>query len=131
MSGEDPRFRLIRDAFDAFEARDVEGITAFLHPEIESRVFPPLLNAGTWQGYAGFVQMTSGWESAFGDIRYDERGMEAVDDHHVLVAVHQTATGAGSGVPVELDVVFLIEFETDRAIRFQIHADRDSALAAI
>jgi ketosteroid isomerase-like protein len=128
---EDRRFNLIRDAFDAFEARDVEGLTAFLHPEIESRVLPPLLNTGTWHGYEGFIEMTGEWESAFGEIGYDERGIQAVDDRNVLVTVHQTATGAGSGVPVELDVVFLIEFEGDRAIRFQIHAERDSALAAI
>lgn len=131
MSAEDPRFGLIRDAFEAFEARVVEGLTAFLHPEVESRVFPPLLNTGSWHGYAGFVEMVGGWESAFGEIEYDERGMEAIDDRNVLVTVHQTATGAGSGVPVELDVVFRIEFEDDQAIRFQIHADRDSALAAI
>jgi ketosteroid isomerase-like protein len=130
VSAEDPRFALVRDAFDSFEARDVEGVAAFLHPEVESRVFPPLLNTGAWQGYAGFVQMTSGWESAFGSIRYDERGMEALDDRHVLVAVHQTATGAGSGVPVELDVFFLIEFEGEQVIRFQIHASRESAVAA-
>jgi ketosteroid isomerase-like protein len=128
---EDRRFHLVRDAFDAFQARDVEGLTAFLHPEIESRVLPPLLNTGIWHGYEGFIEMTGEWESAFGEIQYDERGIQAVDDRNVIVAVHQTATGAGSGVPVELDVVFLIEFEGDRAIRFQIHAERDSALAAI
>ena len=103
----------------------------YSHPEVESRVFPPLLNVGTWHGYAGFAEMTAGWESAFGEIRYDERGMEAPDERHVLVTVHQTATGAGSGVPVELDVFFLVEFEGDQAIRFQIHADRDSALESI
>ena len=89
------------------------------------------MNVGVWQGYAGFAAMTREWESAFGTITYEERGMEAIDERHVLVAVHQTATGAGSGVPVELDVVFLIEFEGGQAIRFQIHASRDSALAAV
>ena len=33
------------------------------------------------------------------------REIELLDDRNVLVAVHQEATGAGSGVPVELDVV--------------------------
>ena len=131
MTAEDPRFTLIREAFDAFQARDVQGLTAFLHPDVESRVAPPLMNVGVWHGYAGFIEMTSEWESAFGTIAYEQRGMEAVDDRHVLVAVHQTATGAGSGVPVELDVVFLIEFEGRQAIRFQIHASHDSALAAV
>ncbi len=128
---EDPRFALIRDAFAAFEAREVEGLMAFLHPSVESRVAAPLMNVGTWQGYAGFIQMTSDWEDAFGVISYEIRGMEPVDDRNILVAVHQSATGAGSGVPVELDVYFLIEFEGERAVRFEIHAGRDSARAAV
>lgn len=131
MSAEDPRFTLIRDAFASFESRDVAGLASFLHPEVESRVFPPLLNTGTWQGYPGFVEMTSGWEEAFGEITYGITGFEPVDDRNILVAVHQEATGAGSGVPVVLDVYFLIEFERDQATRFQIHADRESALAAV
>jgi ketosteroid isomerase-like protein len=131
VSEEDPRFGLVRDAFTAFEARDIQGLTAFLHPEVESLVAPPLMNTGVWHGYVGFAEMTTEWESAFGSIDYDEQGIEALDERHVLVAVHQTATGAGSGVPVELDVVFLIEFEGEQAIRFQIHTTRESAMAAI
>lgn len=127
----DARDALIRDAFASFEARDVEGLTSFLHADVESRVMPPLLNTGTWNGYSGFVQMTVGWEDAFGKITYDVRGIEPIDERNVLVAVHQEATGAGSGVPVVLDVVFLIEFQGDQAIRFQVHADRESALAAV
>jgi ketosteroid isomerase-like protein len=128
---EDPRFGLIRDAFVAFEARNVDGLMAFLHPSVESRVFAPLMNVGTWQGYPGFIQMTADWEDAFGAITYEITGMEAVDDRNVLVAVHQEATGAGSGIPVALDVYFLIDFEGEQVVRFQIHANRDSALAAV
>ena len=127
----DPREALIRDAFDAFEARDVAGLVAFLHPDVACRVAPPLLNTGTWNGYAGFAQMTATWEEAFGEITYGITGFEPLDDRNILVAVHQEATGAGSGVPVVLDVHFLIEFERDQATRFQIHADRESALAAV
>lgn len=128
---EDSRIALIRDAFEAFEARDVEGLAAFLHPDVESRVAAPLMNVGTWQGYAGFIQMTSDWEDAFGEITYEILEMEPVDDRNVLVAVHQEATGAGSGIPVALDVCFLIEFKGEQAIRFQVHASRESAQAAV
>ena len=128
---DDPRLKLIRDAFAAFVQRDVAGLVGFLHPEVESRVFPPLMNVGAWQGPMGFAEMTAGWEEAFGTIEYDIREIELPDERNALVAVHQTATGAGSGVPVELDVWFLIEFRGAQAVRFQIHADRASALAAV
>ena len=74
--------------------------------------------------------MTTGWEEAFGEITYALGEIELPDDRNALIAVHQSATGAGSGVPVELDVYFLIEFEGERAVRFEIHANRDSAVAA-
>jgi ketosteroid isomerase-like protein len=128
---DDPRVKLIEDAFAGFEARDVQGLLAFLHPEVVSRVHPPLMNVGEWHGFEGFAQMTAGWEEAFGQITYDIRGIELPDDRNALVAVHQSATGAGSGVPVALDVYFLIEFEGERAVRFEIHADRASAVTAV
>ena len=128
---EDPRPKLIEDAFAAFVTRDVEGVFGFLHPEVRCRVNSPLMNAGEWQGYEGFGQMTIGWEEAFGQITYDIQGIELPDDRNTLVAVRQSATGAGSGVPVELDVYFLIEFDGERAVRFEVHADRESALAAV
>jgi hypothetical protein len=128
---EDPRIALIRQAFADYEERNVEGLAGFLHPEVESRVFQPMLNAGTWQGPLGFVEMTQAWEEPFGEIRYEILEIELPDDRNALVAVNQQATGAGSGVPVELDVWFLVEFEGAQAIRFQIHATRDSAVAQV
>jgi hypothetical protein len=128
---EDRRDELIREAFANFAARDLPGLARFLHPEVECRVAPPLMNAGEWRGPAGFMEMVAGWEEAFGEIKYEIRGIELVDDRNTFVEVHQEATGAGSGVPVGLDVYFLIEFEAEQAIRFQIHPNRDSAVAAM
>ena len=71
--------------------------------------------------------MTAGWEEAFGEIAYELGEIELPDERCALIAVHQSATGAGSGVPVELDVYFLIEFDGEQATRFEIHANRDSA----
>ena len=48
---EDPRVALIQRAFRDFEERDVEGLIAFLDPEVRSRVHPPLMNVGEWLGY--------------------------------------------------------------------------------
>jgi ketosteroid isomerase-like protein len=127
----DPRIPLVEDAFEAFQSRDLERVAGFLHPEVESHVAPPLMNAGTWQGAGGFLEMTAGWEEAFGSVRYEIRRFELLDEHNLLVDVHQEAVGAGSGVPVALDVIFLIEMVDERAVRFQIHPDREKALAAV
>jgi ketosteroid isomerase-like protein len=128
---DDPRPRLVEQAFADYRARNMAGLVAFLHPEIESHVSASLANSGTFQGVAGFVAMNAGWEEAFQNVRYEIRDIDLLDDRNALVEVHQEAEGAGSGVPVELDVVFLIEFEGEQAIRFRIHANREEALAAV
>jgi ketosteroid isomerase-like protein len=128
---EDRREEVIRQAFADFQARDLAGVAGFLHPQIECRVAPPLMNSGEWSGPAGFTEMVAGWEEAFGEIAYEILGIELVDDRNALVSVHQEGTGAESGVPVGLDVYFLIEFEGEQAIRFQIHPARDGALEAV
>lgn len=128
---EDPRVDLISQAFADFETRNVVGLARFLHPEVESHVAPSLMNSGRWHGPAGFVEMVRGWEDVWGEIRYTLGRIEPIDARNVIIDVHQEATGVGSGVPVANDVVYLIEFEGERAIRFEIHADRESALAAV
>jgi ketosteroid isomerase-like protein len=128
---EDPRIKLIEDAFEGFARYDVAGIAEFLHPEVECHVAPPLLNVGTWHGPSGFVEMATSWHEPFGTLAYEMRGLELIDDRNVIVAVHQHGQGVGSGVPVELDVFYLLEFEGDRAIRFHVYRDREDALAAL
>jgi hypothetical protein len=128
---EDPRIALIKQAFADFEARNVAGLAGFLHPEVESHVAPSLLNSGRWHGPSGFVEMVQGWEDVWGEITYTLGEIELIDARNVIVHSHQEATGAGSGVPVANDVVYLVEIEGEQAIRFEIHSDREGALAAI
>ena len=40
----------------------------------------------------------------------------------MIAEVHQTAVGAGSGVPVEMTVFYLLEVRDGRAVRFHIYA---------
>ena len=122
---------LVREAAEAFRVRDIAGLLAFIDPEIESHVSPPLMNAGTWTGHAGFLAMAAGWEEPWSEISYETGEIETPNDDHVLAHIHQSATGAGSGVPVELDVVYMVELRDGLAIRMHIYPDRKSALAAV
>jgi ketosteroid isomerase-like protein len=123
--------QLFRDALDAWNRNDVAGVLALLDPAIESRVSPELMNAGTWRGLEGFGEMAAAWEEAWGESVYELIALETPDDDHVVAEVHQRATGAQSGVPVELTVFYLLEVADERAVRLHIYADRGSALAAI
>ena len=131
MSERERNVDLVRSAFDAFHAGDVEAVVSTLHPEVECHVAPPMMNSGTWQGVDGYMEMAGAWFEAFEDLRYEVFQLEAPDDRHVLASAHQRARGRESGVPVEMDVVFLYEIEDGRARRFHIYPDHWSAKAAI
>lgn len=51
-----------------------------------------------------------------------------VDANRVLVFVCATATGVGSGVPVERRTAHECTFSDGRLVRFKVYSDRDDAL---
>jgi ketosteroid isomerase-like protein len=53
-----------------------------------------------------------------------------VDAERVLVFVRVTATGEGSGVPVELRDAHELTIRDGLLVRCKVHADRDAALEA-
>jgi ketosteroid isomerase-like protein len=53
-----------------------------------------------------------------------------VDDEHVLVFVHVTVTGAGSGIPVEIDAAHEFTIRDGLVVYFKVYGDRDEALQA-
>ena len=128
---EDPRIALIREASDAFSRGDLSVILAALDPEVVSYVSPALMNAGTWHGVEGFTAMVEAWSEAWAELSFEVVDHELVDERNVLVVLKQGAVGRGSGVPVELDIVYLVEFGERGVLRFEIHADRESARAAL
>ena len=127
---EDPRIGLIEAAIDAFNAEDVPALLAFIHPEVVSRVAEGLGNPGTFTGIEGYVAMMSDWGEALSENQLELEDVELVDDSVAFALTKQTAVGAGSGIPLAFSTVFLVGFEGERAIRFEIHPDRDSAIGS-
>ena len=131
MADRDRNVELARAGIEAFNRGEVEVVAAMLHPDVEAHVTDEMANPGTWYGLDGFAEGIGGWNEAWDDLAFEILSVEAVDDRHVLVFVHQTAVGPESGVPVAMDAVLLFEIVDERARRFHVHRDRDAALAAI
>jgi ketosteroid isomerase-like protein len=132
MSEREQNRELTARAIGAFKRGDVEAVNAALDPEIEVKIADDLANAGTWNGIDGFWKSISSWLEAFDDdYNLDVQAIETPDDHHVIVEAHQTARGRLSGVPVELTTYFLFEVRDGISTRFEIHASRDAAMAAV
>jgi hypothetical protein len=88
-------------------------------------------NPGTFHGLEGYVAMMTDWGEAWSENQLELEEVELVDDSVALALTKQTAVGAGSGVPLAFSTVFMVGFEGERAIRFEIHPDRDSAMESL
>lgn len=131
MSDRERQTELLAEAIDAFNAQDVAAVMSFIHPEVVAHVAAGLGNPGTHHGHEGYVAMMSDWGEAWSENTITLREVEFLDDITALAFIDQRAVGAGSGIAMEFETIFLIGFEGDQAIRFEIHPDRDSALAAL
>ena len=83
-----------------------------------------------WRGRDGFVEFMRTWTGEFEgwSIRI-ERLIDAGDDR-VVALTHQSATGKGSGVPVELDVGQVYELEDGRLVRVRNYLSHAATLEA-
>jgi ketosteroid isomerase-like protein len=98
--------------------------------DFEWIVSTPLDGRSVWRGREGFVEFMRTWTEQFDDwsIRV-ERWIDAGEDR-VVALTHQTATGKGSGVPVELNLGQVWEFEAGRVARTRAYLDHKEALEA-
>jgi ketosteroid isomerase-like protein len=131
MSSEQRNEQLVREGTDAFNRGDLGALVRLFDEKIESHVAPGLANPGTWHGHGGFAEMVATWGEAFESQLNTIVSMHHPDEHHVIAEIHQAAVGAGSGAPVEMTLYYLFEIRDGRGVRLQLHADYDSALAAV
>jgi ketosteroid isomerase-like protein len=119
------------EAFAAFQRGDVDAVNAGLDPEIEVVISDELANSGRWRGVEGFWESVSTWLEAFDDFSIEVQSIETPADDHVIVEARQTAKGRASGVPVELTTYFVFEVHDGVTTRYELHASREDAMAAI
>ena len=132
MSEDFERRRLqLAEGMGAFNRGDADAVLAIFDPDVETHIDPRLMNPGTRRGHDGYLEMVGAWNEAWGSIEVELVDVSEPDERHVLTEVRQRATGAGSGVPVEMSLFWLFEFHGDLVTRFHMYPDRDSALAAV
>ena len=83
-----------------------------------------------WTGREEFVEFMRTWTEEFeGWSIQVERLIDAGEDR-VVALTHQSGTGKGSGVPVELDLGLIYELEDGRVIRITNYLTHAEALEA-
>ena len=128
------RREALSEIFAAVERDDLEFVEAWFeehaHPEIE---FTSALTSGVegrvYRGKRGLVNWANDVSDAV-DIRYGDIEFRDVGDDVIVLLVRPTLEGRGSGVQIQLEIGFVIEFEGDLARRGASYASHAEALAA-
>jgi ketosteroid isomerase-like protein len=79
-------------------------------------------------GLEGVRRVAANWP--WETLHFDPERFFDVDGRRVLVFVRATATGMGSGVPVERRTAHECTFSDGSLVRFKVYSDREKALEA-
>jgi ketosteroid isomerase-like protein len=130
MSEQDQRLAQLQEGVDAFNRGDPGPALALFADDVECRVAADLMNAGTYIGHDGYLDMIRNWGEAWDSIAAEIIVAEELPGGYLLVEIHQRAVGAGSGVPVEMRMFWLFGFGTGGVTRFHMYGNREAAIAA-
>ena len=120
---------IVRRGHEAFERGDLTAMLELVDPEVVSYTAAPLPDAGEYHGPEGIFKWIATWTEGFDD--YVQQAEEYIDaGDHVIVRVHQRATGSQSGVPIEQRVWFLHTLRNGKHVRIGVHGSKEQALEA-
>jgi ketosteroid isomerase-like protein len=122
---------VVRRIYEADERGDTAAALDLLDPEIEVQYRGQLIDkAATYHGHAGVRQLMESIRENFDEFHVEVE--ECIDhDEHVVVALHQRATGKASGAPVDIRIGQVWTLRNGRAVRWRIYRSKDEALAAV
>jgi ketosteroid isomerase-like protein len=126
----DSNLELLREGFEAYNRGELGFVMERAAGDIEVHADVGLVNSGTYHGRGPFERWMLEWQEAWSEITLEVRGVEEIGDF-ILVDIYQRAVGAGSGVPVEMEIVQLFEIRDGAIARFHLYRDRERARAAL
>jgi ketosteroid isomerase-like protein len=130
MSSPEQNLALVRDGLAAFQRGDIEAFLEFLDPKVEIVSPADLPNPVRTTGREGYVQWVGPWLEAWERFTVEAHGFEPVGERHVLIELVQHGVGKGSGIEVEMPVIYMIEVGDGKATRLHLYADREQAIRA-
>jgi len=119
----------LRRVYEGWERGDFGTSNPFMDPNVVLVVTPNFPTHGVWMGLDGLREhmalVLDAWES----LTMTAESYREVGDT-VLVSVHQSGIGVGSGVPAEMDYFQLWSFRAGKVIRLEVIGDEAEALEA-
>jgi ketosteroid isomerase-like protein len=127
------RHELLDQVFDAVERHDLEAVEAWFEqhatPDVEfTSALTSEVEGRVYRGKRGLVNWANDISEAV-TITYGPREFRDLGQDVVVVLVRPRLEGRGSGVEMQLDIGFVIEFEGDLARRGASYPSHEEALA--
>jgi ketosteroid isomerase-like protein len=121
---------LVRAGLAAFSEGGVEALLAFVHPEFEMTT-PPNLAAepDTYRGHEGIRRYFDSFYDAMDEIRFEPGELFPVGEG-VIVPLTLRARGRTTAIETEQQLVTTWRLRDGKAIRVEVHATLEEALAA-
>jgi ketosteroid isomerase-like protein len=112
----DEREELLRGAYAAFNARDIERALVLMHPDVD---WPNGMEGGRVRGHE---EVRSYWTRQFGliDSRVEPVGFEQLDDGRLAVEVHQVVRDTGGALLSDSRVRHVYSFRDGVVERMEI-----------
>jgi ketosteroid isomerase-like protein len=118
---------VVREAVDAFNARDRDRLLGLMDPEIE---FRSVFERRTYRGLAEMVQFREDLDATLEEFHSeDDRFLDAGEDR-VLYLYRVVGRGAGSGVPVSRENAILWHLRNGKLRKGEVYLDQREALQA-
>jgi ketosteroid isomerase-like protein len=118
--------RLVRDAYQALNHRDIERALAALDEDAEwcERGLP---ESGLYRGKEAIRAFLKSFLESWEDFEQETEDVIA-GDGHVLVLLRSRSRGRGSGIRVEAQYAHLWTIRDGHGVRVDAYLDRDEAL---
>jgi ketosteroid isomerase-like protein len=118
-------------AASAFMARDLDGLLALADPQIVLRSLLTEPEQPLYHGHEGVREWFDAVFGVFPDWRPQPRRPSHDEDGAVVVPLDVTATGAGSGVPIDQTYWLGARVEADKITFFGFFRTEADALEAV
>ena len=119
----------MRAAWTAYIAGDLDGVVAHMTPgvEIDLTSFEGWPEDPVYDGHDGFKHWITEWLAGFESYEAGFDSITEVRPGVVLVYSWQRAYGAGSHVPVEMELAQITTVRDGLIARMEVWSDRDAA----
>jgi uncharacterized protein len=122
----------LKRAFDASNRRDIEGLLAEVHPDVEWHPAIAVLLGGeaTYRGHEGVREWFRDQEEAFAEVHLDYSEIRDFGERIVGIGRLRTC-GRASGAETESPVAWVVEFKNGKAIHATAYLEPSDALEAV